>query len=186
MTLSPGDITEDGWTAGYLAVWHERRGIQIKLAEGFNEGLKDDLGRSFCRSLYYEFEKSALKRIWLPCFISWEMFDFEYKGEPRVGQYMNVYCIPRDVAYLNFKRQYADIFGWSPADESVDRFWSDICAALEIFLQYPRDLYERSVPDPRPPRFIPFEWGRRVLNWQDDFPKMAASALELIQEARSG
>ena len=185
MIVSPGDIV-DGWTVGNLATWNEHRRIQIKLAEGFDESLQDDLGRRrFSQSLYYEIEKSATKRIWLPCFVSWEMFEFEHKGIPRAGQYTNIYCVPRDLAYLNFKRQYADIFGRRPEDGRVEQFWSDIRAAVEIFLQHDRDLYERSVPDPRPPRFVPFEWGSDVYNWQEDFPKIAMSALKLIQEARN-
>ena len=185
MTASIGEVVESGWTVGLFATWHERRRIQIKLDESFNEGLQDDLGRRFSRSLYYELDIGGIKRIWIPCFVSWVVFEFEHKGVPRSGQYMNIYCVPRDVACMSFKRQYADLFGWKAEDERVEQFWSDIRAAVEIFLQHTHDLYEKSVPDPHPPRFIAFEWGSNVYNWQDDFPKIATSALKLIREARN-
>jgi hypothetical protein len=186
MTVSPGDVVEGGWTVGYLATWHERRGLQIKLAEGFDEHLQDDLGRQFSRSLFYEFDKSALKRVWIPCFVSWELFDFEHNGALHTGQYINIYCVPRDMADRNFRRQYADIFGRMPAEEVVEQFWADISTAVDIFLQYGRDKYERSVWEPRSPRFILFEWRHDAFNGLEDFRKIAASALKLIQEARNG
>lgn len=184
MTLSPGDVTEGGWTVGHRAVWHERRGIQIKLDESFEEHLEDDLGRRFSRSLFYEFDKSALKRVWIPCFLSWELFDFEHNDALRAGQYINIYCVPRDMADRSFRRQYVDIFGRMPSEHMVEQFWADISTAVDIFLQYSRDLYERSVWSPRPPHFILFDWGRHTFNGLEDFRKIAASALTLIQEAR--
>lgn len=179
-----GEVVEGGWSVGGFAVWHERRDVQIKLDEGFNEGLKDDLGRRFVRSLYYEFERSATKRIWIPCFVSWEAFEFEHKGVLGSGQYLNIYCVPRDVADRLFRRQFANLFGREPDEKQGDQFWSDIGAAVDIFLQQNREIYERSVPDPRPPRFILFEWGGQSLDWRDG-AKLAASALEAIREARS-
>jgi hypothetical protein len=166
-----------------FTVQDERQGVTIRLGEGFEEGLQDDLGRRFTRSLYFEF---ANNRIWIPCFISWEVFEFEYRGSLQSGQYMNIYCVPRDVADWSFRSQYADIFGGRPDEAIVEQFWSDIGTAMDLFLKYARELYERSVPDPRPPRFILFEWGGEVSNWLHDFQSIAASALKLIQEARVG
>lgn len=186
MTVSPGDVVEGGWTVGYLSIWHERRGLQIKLAEGFDEQLQDDLGRQFSRSLLYEFDKSALKRVWAPCFLSWEVFEFEHEGALRSGQYINIYCVPRDMADRNFRRQYVDIFGHAPEEEVVEQFWADIAAAVGIFLQYGREIYERSVWNPRLSHFILFEWGRDAFNGLEDYRKIAASALKLIQTARKG
>ena len=185
MTVSPGDSLENGWTVGYRALWHERRNIQIKLEEGLNETLLDDIGQKFCKSIYYEFERSASKRIWIPCFLSSEEFESYYKGVRYKRYYADMYCIPRDISDRIFRNQYADIFGRHPRKATVEQFWSDIRTAVDIFLQFERDLYERSVHDPRPPRYILFEWGSDVSNWLEDFPKIALSALKLIREARA-
>jgi hypothetical protein len=180
-----GEVLESGWSVGGFAVWHERRNLQIKLAEGLLEGLKDSLGRRFLRSLYYEFDRSAAKRIWIPCFISWEAFEFEHKGTLRSSQYTNIFCVPRDVADKLFRRQYSDLFGREPNEEQAEQFWADMGAAVDIFLQNDREIYERSVPDPRPPRFILFEWGREVLVLRD-WTELAASAQKVVQDAQSG
>ena len=162
---------------GPFFVSDREKGLDITLAESPGGRMEDAQGLGFNHTIEMRFSKA---RLWIPCFSRNEKYTLNFRGIIRQSSYISIFAIPGDVAKIAFLEQFLFIFGRAPSSDETKQFWSDIEAALNIFLQKDRSYYEESVASPRDPRFVIFDHrvNLRGSNWTTlDWREVASSAL---------